>query len=135
MSISSISASKGVSALAAALANGYRFTATRSIIVMPCSRRRVAIGGHRAAREDAAVDHRVQRLDAAVHHLREAGDVADRHDGKTAFLQRAGRAAGGHQLESTRGKSARKFEQPALIRHAQQGSRHRQLLDSPQGHA
>ena len=41
-------------------------------------RGRVAIGGDRAARQDAAVDHRVQRLDAAVHHLGEAGDVADR---------------------------------------------------------
>ena len=78
MSISSISASNGVSGFAAACTNGYRFTTTRSISVMPCCGRGREIVGSAAAREDAAVHQWVQRLDAAVHHLRKPGDVGDR---------------------------------------------------------
>jgi hypothetical protein len=84
----------------------------------PVLRRRLAIGRHRAARENAAVDHRMQRLDTAVHHFRKAGDRADRKDGKTAFLERARRPAGRYQLESARRQATRKIEQSIFVRDA-----------------
>ena len=124
MSISSISASNGVSGFGAAFTNGYRLTTTRSIRPMPCASAAARSSGLIAPREDAAVHQRVQRLHAAVHHLGKAGDVGDADDRRGRPAQRPRGAAGRHQLEAAGGEAARKVDEAGFVGNAEQGSWH-----------
>ena len=119
MSISSTSASNGVSGFCAALANGYRLTTTRSTGVMPWRGDRREVVGPVTPGEDAAVDGRVQRLDPAVHHLGKAGDVGDVDDRQPGVGEGLGGAAGRDQLDPERGQAAAEIGEAGLVRNTQ----------------
>jgi hypothetical protein len=76
---------------------------------------RGAIVGAVAAGENPRVKCGVERLDAPVHHLGESGDLGDAGDGEAGVSERAGRAAGRHELEAALRESAAQGDDAVLV--------------------
>ena len=83
------------SGAAVTCSNGYRFTTSKSMPSMPCSRHHRIVDA--APAEQATVDFRMQGLDAAVHDFRKPGHVADVAHADTGLAQCARSATGGNQ--------------------------------------
>ena len=105
---------------AAAFANGYRLTTTRSIGWMPCAASDARSSGRCAAGENAAVDLGMQRLDAAVHHLGKPGDVAIRDHREAGGRRAPGGPARRDELPTGRHQGLRERHQAGLVGNAQQ---------------
>ena len=94
MSISSTSASKGVSAFAGRLRERIEIDDDDVDEADALTLERGEVVGAIAARQDAGVNRGVERLHPAVHHFGEAGDLGDARHAKSGGDQHARGAAG-----------------------------------------
>jgi hypothetical protein len=85
-------------------------------------RRLAHVLGVVAHREQPGVELGMQRLDPAVHDLREPGEVLDPADLEPRRLELARGAAGRDHLDAEVGQPAGELDEPALVRHRQEGA-------------
>ena len=71
-------------------------------------------------REKTAVDLRMQGFQSSVHHLRKAGVIRHVGDRDPAFPQLRRRSARGEDLHAEGLESLGEFDDPFLVRHADQ---------------
>ena len=76
--------------------------------------------GHVAPGEDAAVHLGMQGLHPPVEHLGKAGVVGDLGHLEAGVPQELGGAAGGDQRDAEAGEAAREFDDPGLVRDAEE---------------
>ena len=110
-----------MSARAAACANGYRLTTTRSIGVMPCAASAAqVVGAMRGAPGCRRAPCGCSVLTRPSIISGKPGDVRDADDRQAGLRQGLGRAAGGDELPPGRGQGRGKRHQAGLVGNTQQ---------------